>query len=188
MNLTEWGKSVKVAPNELNLRLLGFRLHSVIYGEPTKSSLKFIRNKIHPTGLQWTLQFSKHLLVASNPSWIAYSISMRCERAYRNLLLVIWVLQVSALEQTSAEKFNFTEILWHSQLKLKLKIMTCWARIGLGFAFSLSSRRISVLIDREMRSAALYLDTLWDILSLINLGARLTLRQLEYPARPSSEP
>jgi len=53
VNLTEWGKSVKVAPTRLNLRLLGFGLHSVIYGEPTKSSLKFIRNKIHPKGLQW---------------------------------------------------------------------------------------------------------------------------------------
>ena len=34
------------------MRLLGSGLHAVIYGEPTKSSLKFIRNKIHPTGLQ----------------------------------------------------------------------------------------------------------------------------------------
>jgi len=57
VNLTEWGigLSVKVAPNEVKFAsILGSGLHSVIYGEPTKSSLKFIRNKIHPTGLQWS--------------------------------------------------------------------------------------------------------------------------------------
>jgi len=52
VNLVEWGKSVKVAPNEVKTCVYLTRLHSVIYGEPPKSSLKFISNKIHPTGLE----------------------------------------------------------------------------------------------------------------------------------------
>jgi len=45
------GKSVKVAPKEVKFASAWLGLHSVMYAEPTKSSLKFIRNKIHPTGL-----------------------------------------------------------------------------------------------------------------------------------------
>jgi len=39
------------------LRFPGSGLHSVIHGGPTKSSLKFIRHKIHLTGLQCILVF-----------------------------------------------------------------------------------------------------------------------------------
>jgi len=52
-NLTEWAKRVEEAPDEVNFAS-SWLWSSFSNGGPTKWLLKFTRNKIHPTGLQWT--------------------------------------------------------------------------------------------------------------------------------------
>jgi len=65
----------------LNFHLLVSGLDSVIYGEPTKLSLKFIRNKIHPTGLQCNNSATKSLLLHPRTRVILSLVKVDVERS-----------------------------------------------------------------------------------------------------------